>query len=287
MRQLTLNMRTVLLAVVACVCFVGLAHAGEFADPVLTLHVGDKEISFKRSELLRRADVETVSVAHDPAYHGSATTYKAVRLTALFGQTAVAKDAVVQFKSLDGFSAAIPKEHLLNKAASKSLAYIAIEPADKPWPALKPEGASAGPFYLIWANPKASAIGQEEWPYQLASFEVQASLESQYPQLFPKGAVEASQTEKQGFAVFAKNCFACHTMNKAGDSNMGPDLNVPMNPTEYLHIDAIRKQVRDPQSLRYFPQSRMSAFSKEALSDAELDQLIAYLKYMAKHKVAY
>jgi len=60
---------------------------------------------------------------------------------------------------------------------------------------------------------------------------------------------------------------------------------VPMNPTEYFQKTALRKLIRDPQSLRHFPRSRMSAFPQEVLSEHELDHLIAYLEHMAKRKV--
>ncbi|HJW79192.1 MAG TPA: cytochrome c, partial [Beijerinckiaceae bacterium] len=36
-----------------------------------------------------------------------------------------------------------------------------------------------------------------------------------------------------GQAVFEATCLACHRMNGGGSSEMGPDLNRPMNPTEY------------------------------------------------------
>jgi len=58
-----------------------------------------------------------------------------------------------------------------------------------------------------------------------------------------------------------------------------------MNPTEYLHKAALRRLIRDPQSVRHYPRSRMSAFPKEVLSENDLDHLIAYLEHMAKRKV--
>ena len=209
-----------------------------------------------------------------------------MRATALFEGLKIADDAVIQFKCLDGFSAPLSKERLLNKTAERSFAYVAIEEADKPWAALKAGSPSAGPFYLVWPKPEASAIGPEEWPFQLAAFEVKGTLESLYPKIFPDSKLRATSPVRLGFAVFTKNCFACHTLNKSGAADVGPDLNVPMNPTEYLQKAAFRKLVRNPQDLRHFPRSRMSAFPKELLSDKDLDNLIAYLEHMAKHTVA-
>ena len=254
-------------------------------DPELTLASGSQSLTFKRSELLKRKDLETLTIDADPAYPGQKMVYKAVPAAALFEGLKIADDAVIQFKCLDGFSAPISKDRLLNKAKDKSLAYVAIEDADQPWPQLKPDSPSAGPFYLVWPNPKASFIGPEEWPFHLAAFEVKGTLESLYPGIFPAKDVKANDPVRRGLAMFTKHCFACHTLNKQGAAEVGPDLNVPMSPTEYLQKAALRQQIRDPQSLRYFPKSRMSAFPASILSDKELDDLVAYLTYMSKHKL--
>jgi hypothetical protein len=64
----------------------GCAHAGHVytaeADPELTLQAGDRKIVFKRSDLLKRSDIEAVSIANDVAYPGRTMTYKAVRTAA-------------------------------------------------------------------------------------------------------------------------------------------------------------------------------------------------------------
>ena len=74
-------------------------------------------------------------------------------MTNLFSKIGVAPEAVIQFKTLDGFSAPLAKQRLLNKSEKKSIAYIAIEPADQRWPPLKTGKASAGPFYLSLEKP--------------------------------------------------------------------------------------------------------------------------------------
>jgi cytochrome c1 len=89
----------------------------------------------------------------------------------------------------------------------------------------------------------------------------------------------------QGFKVFKTNCFSCHTVNRQGNSKIGPDLNVPNNPTEYMHEKYLRIFIRNPQSLRHWPQDRMNGFPPAVINDKELDDLIAYLKYMSSRKV--
>jgi cytochrome c1 len=44
-------------------------------------------------------------------------------------------------------------------------------------------------------------------------------------------------------------------------------------------------QVRNPQALRSWPAAKMPGFDVNAISERELDDLLAYLYYMAKRKV--
>jgi mono/diheme cytochrome c family protein len=73
-------------------------------------------------------------------------------------------------------------------------------------------------------------------------------------------------------------------MNRQGESELGPDLNVPMNVTQYWKPQAIAAQVRDPQSVRYWPEGKMPAFSTEQLSEEDLKRLLEYLSHMAGRK---
>ena len=66
---------------------------------------------------------------------------------------------------------------------------------------------------------------------------------------------------------------------------MGPDLNVPYNPTEYFSGDFLKRYIRDPQSLRQWPQAKMPAFTASVLPDNELDLLVGYLRHMAGRKL--
>ena len=73
-------------------------------------------------------------------------------------------------------------------------------------------------------------------------------------------------------------------MNQAGPASAGPDLNLPMNPSEYFTDSGLRALIRDPRSVRVWPEQRMPSFSKEDLSDEELGLILAYLKHMAHRK---
>ena len=192
------------------------------------------------------------------------------------------------FHCLDGFSAPIATAKILNLDRRESIAYLAIEKPGEKWPPLKAgePNKTAGPFYLVWEHPEKSKIAIEEWPYQLAGFEQKPSLESQFPHAAPDPSIAATSPVRAGYGAFMKNCFPCHTMNGEGASQVGPDLNLPHNPTEYLKPDYFALLVRNPQSLRRWPESKMRGFNQTELSDEDLRNISAYLKHMARRKVA-
>ena len=80
-----------------------------------------------------------------------------------------------------------------------------------------------------------------------------APLAKRFPVIAPAAGLGTTGPVRRGFATFQKNCMVCHTMNLGGDATIGPDLNVPYNPTEYLRADALRRLIRDPQALRRLP----------------------------------
>ena len=259
-----------------------LASLNAFASDATLEIVADKErLIFSQSQLLSRSDVKLISVA-DSAYKQRFTRFKAIPIGNLFIGISIPELAVVQCNSTDGFSAILEKTRLLSTDPKVSKAYLAIEDPTSPWPDLAGKPTSAGPFYLVWTNPRVSAIGPEEWPYQIASFHVLSDLHSVFPKIYP--AVGAAQNVQSGFKSFQKNCLACHKMNGEGAASIGPDLNLPLNPTEYFEANALVSLIRDPASVRSWPQRQMRGFSAAVIPDAELSDLIAYLRHMSSRK---
>lgn len=257
------------------------------SEPQLTLDAstqvqsGSKRV-FSRTELLNHPQRKTLKVPHDPSYAGRSMEYQAVPIASLFSGLNIKPDAVIEFKCTDGFAATISQSRILNIDTRRSIAYVAVEDPKRPWPKVKDGKATAGPFYLVWEHPELSAVVQEEWPFQLAAFTVKGSLHGLYPAIFP--AEDAPPPVARGFESFAKNCFPCHTVNMTGPAQVGPDLNVPKNVTEYFEPKTLRALVRNPQSVRYYPGSRMSAFPEAILPNSELEDLIDYLAHMAGRK---
>ncbi len=248
-------------------------------EPNLTVTVAGRTTTYAPASLLGMPAATSVAIPNDVAYKRE-MSFRAVPAASLLG--GVAPDDTLRFVASDGFVATIPAALLL--ARGGAVAYLAIEPDDAPWPPLKPEGgASAGPFYLVWLNPERADVTPEQWPYQIARIEDVPPLLKRYPMLAP--AASAHDTVRRGYAVFEKNCSVCHTLNLGGDATVGPDLNVPYNPTEYMRIDALRRLIRNPQALRRWPAAKMPAFEPRLLSDRDLTDLLAYLRHMADRKV--
>jgi mono/diheme cytochrome c family protein len=279
--------------VAVCLFYLSLAGSESFSgtesekDPQLVIKSPAKTLIYKRSDLLSRSDLTSIEVAEDPAYSQKKTVYWAVPAYELFQSLEVPKDAAVLFECLDGFSAPISRDKLLSHSNKQSVAYVAIEKENEKWPAVKPNLSqqSAGPFYLIWKNPKASKIVIEEWPYQLKGFEIKKSLREIYPAIFPASNFSENHSVRKGFSSFIKNCFTCHTLNGQGESQMGPDLNIPLSPTEYLKEGYLKTLIRNPQDLRHWTTSRMKGFTESELSNADLNDIIQYLKHMSQRKV--
>ena len=245
------------------------------ADLTITLPSGTRTIS--TATLLKHPQVQDVNIPKDVAYERP-MRYRGVPVAALL--EGVKADDHVQMVALDGFAAELPAAPLLQKSGSR--AWLAIEDPVQPWPNLGKDKPSAGPFYLVWSNPEADHIGPEQWPFQVAKISRIAPIAERFPALLP--AADASTAVRNGFAQFQKNCLACHRLNGAGDAQFGPDLNVPHSPTEYFAAGFLARYIRDPQSMRQWPQGKMPGVSSEVISDAELQDLIAYLGHMAQHR---
>jgi len=135
---------------------------------------------------------------------------------------------------------------------------------------------SPAPFYLVWEE-GARIGGEYPWPYQLVRIE-RTQFSKKYPGLFPAEAGVDSRAMK-GFIHFKATCLRCHSINLQG-GEVGPELNVPRNVTEYWEEATLRHFIHDASSFR--ARDKMPSFPE--LTDSDVDQILAYLKYMASHK---
>jgi mono/diheme cytochrome c family protein len=256
------------------------AHA---AGATLAIVVDETTRSFDRDALLARPDAADISVPRDIAY-GAGMTYRAVPLAALLNVPASA-DRVLEVEAEDGFVAQLPLELVNNRDPREAVAYVAIETADKPWLPVPTKERSAGPFYIVWLGDRAGSVPALEWPYQVLRLTVQDAPTKRWPALAVDAKLPALDPARAGQNLFATTCFTCHSLNRAGLAAVGPDLNLPMNPTEYLTDAGLRALIRDPRAVRAWPEQRMPGFTEEQLSDQEIGLIVDYLKHMAGRKI--
>lgn len=253
------------------------------ADATLEVEVGAEKRSFTRDELLARPDAATIEVAKEVTT-GAPMTYRAVPVAALLSGLTFPPGSVIEAVATDGFVAQIPLDLLLNTDARKPVAWLAIEPADRPWPKVPGKDYTAGPFYIVWTGPDAASIRSEYWAYQAAKLVSELSPAARWPVLAVDEGLPADDQARAGQTLYVAQCLPCHKLNGAGASDVGPDLNLPMNATEYMTDKGLHALIRDPKSVRVWPEAKLTGLPPDLLSDREIDRIIAYLKHMAGRK---
>ena len=137
----------------------------------------------------------------------------------------------------------------------------------------------------MWTGTEVGNIRSEQWPYQLAKLVTQPSPLSRWPALAVNPALPANDPIRAGQALFVIQCLPCHKLNGAGAADVGPDLNLPQNPTEYLTPQGLHDLIRNPKAVRTWPAQTMPALA-DYLSDSDIELIIAYLKHMVGRKMA-
>jgi mono/diheme cytochrome c family protein len=254
-------------------------------------HAYESRLRFERNgELVREmsidalrdaCSVQRVTVRKDP-YYGGRKRFVACPLGEVialgFGEP-LAKHAGENFflRARDGYARPAAAETLAERGGFLAFADADHARGDDPgWQPIDRRQVDPGPFYLVWVGTTQSDPHRYPWPYQLAAIEI-APFERRYPHTVPKTAPPDAPAW-QGFAIFRRECSACHAVNGEGGS-VGPDLNVPRSIVEYRPVDQIRAYVRDPRAFRY-----TSMPAHRHLSDEQLDALVAYFEAMKELK---
>jgi mono/diheme cytochrome c family protein len=269
-----------LLSAVLVPCLLLIARQSAAAEPTLDVAIVGQVRQFGRDELLHRPDAASVAVTGDVAY-GKAMTYRAVPLAALLADFHPPADTVIDTVAIDGFVGHVPFASLTNADPAKAVPWLAIEPADEPWPQLPGKTSNAGPFYIVWTGALAAKTPSEYWVFQLKKLESQPSPLLRWPALDVDAGVPATDSKRAGLALFVTQCLPCHTLDGAGASSLGPDLNRPMNPTRYMTPEGLRALIRNPKSVRSWPAQQMPGFAPDKMTDRDINSIIDYLAYMA------
>jgi len=266
----------------AALLALGLVTAAQAAT--LTVTGGTVPAVFETQALLASPAMADIAVQQDPGYAETPRHYRAVPVAGLLGGIAIAPGDTIEATGTDGFVTEIPASLLLQSGPDAARAWLAVEAPDAPWPPIAGEAASAGPFYIVWERPQLSGIAREYWPFKLASLRHAPTPVQRWPILAVDASLPVDHSARVGQGLFVANCLPCHRLSGAGASDMGPDLNRPMSPTEYFEPSALRRYIRDPGALRSWPQRMMQGFAPDQLSDYEINVIVGYLDYMARRR---
>ena len=252
-------------------------------SPTLTIAGAKSSRTYTQQDLLANPAIRTVTVT-DPVYRRP-MTYRAIPLPELLKGTGIGADDYLQARAIDNFSVSIPGS-LANASSPQIEGFLAVETPAAPWPPIpgKPDKASAGPFYIVWRLVPPARVSSEYWAYRLAALAVTESPLKRWPGLAVGADVPAGDPIRIGLDRFVALCMACHRFNGEGEGDQGPDLGRPMNVTQYFQIPALKKLIRDPASVRRWPDQKMPGFDRAALSDSDLDAIVDWLAYKAKQK---
>jgi mono/diheme cytochrome c family protein len=258
------------------------ARAAEAFDTTLTfLREGAVVKTVDRAALERSCNTATVTIA-DP-YYGRPKRYRVCPLGDVlaigFGSLdAGAREAPdVFFRARDGYVKPASLAHVREAGGYLAFADADRMKGDDPgWEPIDRRQVDPGPYYVVWENPAEHDPNRYPWPYQLVAIEL-ASYARRYPHTAPAG-LPADAPAWAGFAIFRRECIACHAINGEGGT-IGPELNVPMSIVEYRAEDQLKAYIRKPQAFRY-----TSMPPHEHLTPADLDAVIAYFRAMRDRK---
>jgi hypothetical protein len=228
--------------------------------------------------LLIRPDARTITIPADVSYR-RAMTYRAVPLIALIGDVGKLGFTTIEARAKDGFVSQIPVSLIMQGVGrlrrvdrDRRAEGAVAEPAG--------QASERGPFYLVWENPERSSVGSEQWPYALAGLTGVDDPVRRWPQL----AVDLPCERRQGTSwagIVHQELHSLPSPQRRGRKRDRPDLGKPMNVMTYMTAVGLHALIRDPKSVRTWPEQQMLGFGPE-IPDAEIDALIAFLAYSAK-----
>ncbi len=104
-------------------------------------------------------------------------------------------------------------------------------------------------------------------------------LAREYPQAAP--LPDTSDHVRRGFNAFIEHCAQCHQINGEGGV-IGPELNYPVNVTEYWRAEWLPRFIANPQAIRH--NSRMKGLGAD--QSAVIEDIVSDPAAMKPHKRA-
>ena len=243
----------------------------------------EKPLEFRGPSRLARLDAVTLAQKLSPRRLAVYEPIEREVLDLAYGPTWRTSEELLM-TCLDGFQPSVPAQRFIDHTAL--LAYKRLDQPQQ-FTVAKPDGKGTktidlGPWYLVWENQRDTVVRADldyGWPYQLVAFEPVRFLD-RFPKLAPGANV--SPAAQRGFLAWRMHCQKCHMLNGEG-GEIGPELNRPMNVTEYWQPKPLRQWVLDPTSVRV--PNRMPPLNPGLPNrEAVVEDLIAYLTAMKDQK---
>ena len=243
-------------------------HASQAKRPL-----GDDQSVFNLDSLVNKESLDTIPIRFDCVTKKINKRYLGVATKTLFskliqGHKIDTTHHEVIFLCKDGYSASVPFYQLL-----KDRGFVVVRDVDAKlqWDAAINDQYS--PCYLVWDLLQDDH--NHSFPYGITHIHI-VNSKDEYANAFP---THASLDVFKGFSIFKNNCIKCHAINQVG-GEVGPELNIPMNVTEYWKNEQLQKFILHPSRFRI--NSKMPTLTGLTTKDSRL--IVEYLKFMAKNK---
>jgi hypothetical protein len=221
-----------MMRILIAACLVLSSAAALAAEPTLQVDVGGEKRSFTRDAVLAMPEATTIAVANDTTYHGP-MTYRAVPVATLLAGLKFPPDSVLEAVAVDGFVAQLPLDLVLNTDPSKPSPGSPSSPKTNLGPISPGRMSPQGRSTWVDGGRRSTRSAASNGPTRPRS-----SRASRHPPRAGRSlrlirACPATDPVGAGQALFGVQCLPCHKLNGIGAADVGPDLNRPMNPTEY------------------------------------------------------
>jgi cytochrome c2 len=228
---------------------------------------------------LAQLPTRTISTQNDPIYHRNAT-YEGYDIQALISWLGKRSgldlsEAIITFIAADGYRSSTRISELPKRVGV--LAYREQSSNNRSFFSDSKHGKkdfNPGPFVLVWEGSYRDA---DQLPTPWSITEITLGHDSIPKELIPK---ETSERISNGLRLWREHCLRCHSINKVGGA-VGPELNVPVNITEFWPKERLHQMIENSTSLRWG--SAMPSFSW--LSKQEREALVEYLEVMSRNKI--
>jgi mono/diheme cytochrome c family protein len=226
--------------------------------------------------LLQKKLTSKIITVDDPVYKKKKTYegFPLMEVLKILGLNKIGE--AIEFHCADGYKPILELEQV--EKGEPYLVFRDVDSKEGKWESFEVGKGkkTPDPFYLVWPKPTMEA----QWPYQIVAL-AQIDFSKKYSKIFPPEMKKLSGPVRSGFSIFRDHCLKCHSINLEG-GELGPELNIPKNITEYRNNKYLRAFISDSNTYRL--KSSMPPF-KDILTKKQIDEVLAYISWMKKFKV--